>query len=224
MTSQAPLPPLLSTVPVIPVLRIDDPQRGVEAARALLAGGLSVLEVTLRTPRALEVVRALRAAHPEAVVAAGTILDAADVRRAVEAGAQLLFSPVSEEALSAAASSMESPLVPGVSTPSEMVSAWARGHRLLKFFPAAASGGPDVLTAVRGPLPQLRFCPTGGISLASMGSYLTLENVRCVGGSWLVRAADLEAQNWAGIEAKAVAAIEAAVAVGWRPNAGDSTP
>lgn len=224
MTSQAPLPALLSTVPVIPVLRIDDPQRGVEAARALLAGGLSVLEVTLRTPRALEVVRALRAAHPEAVVAAGTILDAADVRRAVEAGAQLLFSPVSEEALSAAASSMESPLVPGVSTPSEMVSAWARGHRLLKFFPAAASGGPDVLTAVRGPLPQLRFCPTGGISLASMGSYLTLENVRCVGGSWLVRAADLEAQNWAGIEAKAVAAIEAAVAVGWRPNAGDSTP
>ena len=222
MTPQAPLPALLSTVPVIPVLRIDDPQRGVEAARALLAGGLSVLEVTLRTPRALEVVRAIRGAHPEAVVAAGTILDKTDVRRAVEAGAQLLFSPVAEEALSAAASSMDCPLVPGVCTPTEMASAWARGHRLLKFFPAAASGGPDVLTAVRGPLPQLRFCPTGGISLASMASYLALDNVRCVGGSWLVRAADLEAQDWAGIEAKAAAAIEAAVAAGWRPTADEA--
>ena len=117
---------------------------------------------------------------------------------------------------------MDCPLVPGVRTPTEMASAWARGHRLLKFFPAAASGGPDVLTAVRGPLPQLRFCPTGGISLASMASYLALDNVRCVGGSWLVRDADLEARDWASVEAKAFEAVEVAARAGWRATADES--
>ncbi|MGB1699148.1 MAG: bifunctional 4-hydroxy-2-oxoglutarate aldolase/2-dehydro-3-deoxy-phosphogluconate aldolase, partial [Nannocystaceae bacterium] len=189
--TQAPLPDALAQVPVIPVLRLNDPDRGVRAAGALIAGGLSVLEVTLRTPRALEVITALRAAHPEAIVAAGTVLDPSHVRGAVEAGAQLLFSPCGTPELSEAAAGLGCPLVPGVSTPSEMTAAWARGHRLLKFFPAAASGGPRVLEALRGPLPELRFCPTGGILPSTMGAYLQLATVRCVGASWLVREEDL---------------------------------
>jgi 2-dehydro-3-deoxyphosphogluconate aldolase/(4S)-4-hydroxy-2-oxoglutarate aldolase len=216
MTVHPPLPAVLLSVPVVPVLRIEDPQLGVLAARALISGGLSVLEVTLRTRHALDVVRALRDALPEAVIAAGTILDPSHVRSAAEAGAQLLFSPGGSEALSMAAADHGCPLIPGVSTPSEVMAALGRGHRLLKFFPASANGGPPLLEAMRGPFPHARFCPTGGIRLASMGSYLALENVRCVGASWLVRDSDLGARDWAGIEAKAVQACEVAARAGWK--------
>ncbi|MBP1474859.1 bifunctional 4-hydroxy-2-oxoglutarate aldolase/2-dehydro-3-deoxy-phosphogluconate aldolase [Frateuria sp. MAH-13] len=192
--------------PVIPVVVIEDARAAVPMARALVAGGVPAIEVTLRTAAALEAVRAIAAEVEGAVVGVGTVLSEADLRAAYEAGARFAVSPGATSRLLDAASDIPLPLLPGAATASEAMALLERGYRYLKFFPAVPAGGAKLLAAWAGPLPQLRFCPTGGISAATAGDFLALPNVLCVGGSWLTPADKLAAGDWAGIEALARAA------------------
>jgi 2-dehydro-3-deoxyphosphogluconate aldolase/(4S)-4-hydroxy-2-oxoglutarate aldolase len=199
---------LIGTTPVIPVLVIDRLDQAVPLGRALVESGLPVLEVTLRTPAALEAISALRAALPAAVVAAGTVLTPAQARDAAAAGAQFLVSPGSTPALLDGIAPLNVPLLPGAATVSEMMALQERGYRMVKFFPAQAAGGPDYLKGLLSPLPQLRFCPTGGIDGASARKWLALPNVACVGGSWMARPEWIAAGDWAPVrEAAAEAAM-----------------
>ena len=191
--------------PVIPVIVIDDAAHAEPLARALVAGGLPVLEVTLRTPAALEAIGAM-ARVPGAVVGAGTVLTAQDVRRAQDAGAGFAVSPGLTDALAAACGDAGLPLLPGAATASEAMGALEAGYDMLKFFPAGPAGGPAYLKALGGPLPGIAFCPTGGVSVQNAGDYLRLPNVACVGGSWVAPEAMMRAGDWAGIEALARAA------------------
>jgi 2-dehydro-3-deoxyphosphogluconate aldolase / (4S)-4-hydroxy-2-oxoglutarate aldolase len=197
---------LLTRAPVIPVLAIEDLELAVPLARALTRGGLPVLEVTLRTPIALHAIERIAAEVPEAVVGAGTVLDAAQLYQAVEAGSRFLVSPGATDALLDAASGTPVPLLPGCATPSEAMRLLARGYTQMKFFPAEQVGGVNLLRALHGPMPQLRFCPTGGIHLANAPSYLALPNVLCVGGSWVAPADALASRDWARIETLAAEA------------------
>ena len=192
--------------PVIPVVVIEDARAAVPMARALVAGGVPAIEVTLRTAAALEAVRAIAAEVEGAVVGVGTVLSEADLRAAYEAGARFAVSPGATSRLLDAAADIPLPLLPGAATASEAMALLERGYRHLKFFPAVPAGGAKLLAAWSGPLPQLRFCPTGGISAATAGDFLALPNVLCVGGSWLTPADKLAAGDWAGIEALARAA------------------
>ncbi len=194
--------------PVIPVLVIDDAGGAAELAAALVAGGAPALEVTLRTPAALDAIRAM-AAVPGAVVGAGTLLTAEDVAAAKAAGATFGVSPGATAALLDAAEAAGLPMLPGAATASEAMRLLERGYDFMKFFPAEAAGGAPALKALAGPLPHIGFCPTGGVSGANAGSYLALPNVLCVGGSWLAPAAMLAARDWAGVErfARAAAAL-----------------
>jgi 2-dehydro-3-deoxyphosphogluconate aldolase/(4S)-4-hydroxy-2-oxoglutarate aldolase len=191
---------LLTRAPVIPVLAIDDVERAVPLARALARGGLTVLEVTLRTKTALQSIARIAAEVPEAIVGAGTVLDAAQLRQAIDAGSRFLVSPGATDELLDAAQGAPVPLLPGIATPSEAMRLLARGYRFAKFFPAEQVGGVKLLQALHGPLPQLNFCPTGGVNLANAPSYLALPNVLCVGGSWVAPADALAAGDWARIE------------------------
>lgn len=195
--------------PVIPVVVIEDAAAAVPMARALVAGGTPVIEVTLRTAAALEAVRAIAAEVEGAIVGVGTALGEADLRAAEKAGARFAVSPGATARLLDAAADSAMPLLPGAATASEAMALLERGYRHLKFFPAMPAGGTRLLAAWSGPLPQLRFCPTGGISLASAVEFLALPNVLCVGGSWLTPADKLAAGDWAGIEqlARAAAAL-----------------
>jgi 2-dehydro-3-deoxyphosphogluconate aldolase/(4S)-4-hydroxy-2-oxoglutarate aldolase len=175
-------------------------------ARALVAGGVPAIEVTLRTPAALEAVRAIAAEVEGAVVGVGTVLGETDLRAAYEAGARFAVSPGVTPRLLDAAEDVPLALLPGAATASEAMGLLERGYRHLKFFPAVPAGGARLLAAWAGPLPQLRFCPTGGISAASAAEFLALPNVLCVGGSWLTPADKLATGDWAGIEALARAA------------------
>ncbi|MEE1753251.1 bifunctional 4-hydroxy-2-oxoglutarate aldolase/2-dehydro-3-deoxy-phosphogluconate aldolase [Streptomyces sp. SP18CS02] len=190
-------PSVLDLAPVVPVVVIEDAADAVPLARALVAGGLPAIEVTLRTPAALDAIRAIAAEVPEAVVGAGTVISAAGVDEAVSAGARFLVSPGWTDALLEAMRSSGAPFLPGVSTTSEVVALLERGVREMKFFPAEAAGGTAYLKSLSGPLPQARFCPTGGISLASAPAYLGLPNVGCVGGTWMLPADALAAGDWA---------------------------
>lgn len=192
--------------PVIPVVVIEDARAAVPMARALVAGGVPAIEVTLRTAAALEAVRAIAAEVEGAMVGVGTVLGEADLRAAYEAGARFAVSPGATSRLLDAAADIPLPLLPGAATASEAMALLERGYRHLKFFPAVPAGGAKLLAAWAGPLPQLRFCPTGGISAATAGEFLALPNVMCVGGSWLTPADKLAAGDWAGIEALASAA------------------
>ena len=192
--------------PVIPVVVIEDARAAVPMARALVAGGVPAIEVTLRTAAALEAVRAIAAEVEGAVVGVGTVLTQADLLAAYEAGARFAVSPGATVRLLDAAEDIPLPLLPGAATASEAMALLERGYRHLKFFPAVPAGGARLLAAWAGPLPQLRFCPTGGISAATAGEFLALPNVLCVGGSWLTPADKLAAGDWAGIEALASAA------------------
>jgi 2-dehydro-3-deoxyphosphogluconate aldolase/(4S)-4-hydroxy-2-oxoglutarate aldolase len=185
---------------VIPVVVIDDPRAAVPMARALVAGGVPAIEVTLRTSAALEAVRAIAAEVEGAVVGVGTVLVEADLRAAQAAGARFAVSPGATAKLLDAAADIALPLLPGAATASEAMALLERGYTQLKFFPALPAGGARLLAAWAGPLPQLRFCPTGGISLANAAEFLALPNVLCVGGSWLTPADKLAAGDWAGIE------------------------
>ncbi len=191
---------LLNGQPVIPVLKIDDADDAVPLARALARGGLKVIEITLRTPSALESIRRAAAEVPEAVVGAGTILNAQQFDEAAKAGSKFIVSPgVTLNLLSAAADS-EVPLLPGAITPGEIMTAQEAGLDFLKFFPAEQAGGAPFLKSLASPFAGIRFCPTGGVSQKNVGDYLSLSNVICVGGSWVAPDDLLKAKDWAGIE------------------------
>lgn len=199
---------ILTLGPVMPVIVIDDTELAVPLARALLEGGIRVLEVTLRTDAALEAIRRIAREVPEAVVGAGTVLDAATAHSARAAGARFGVSPGTTPDLLAALRDSNWPFLPGAATPSEVMTLAAAGYTELKFFPAAAAGGAAMLKALSGPFPNLTFCPTGGIGLDTAPAYLSLPNVRCVGGSWLTPGALLKARDWEGIRALAAAACQ----------------
>ncbi|NUP15231.1 MAG: bifunctional 4-hydroxy-2-oxoglutarate aldolase/2-dehydro-3-deoxy-phosphogluconate aldolase [Streptomyces sp.] len=194
---------VLDLAPVVPVVVVDDPSDAVPLARALVQGGLPAIEVTLRTPAALEAIRAIAEAVPDAVVGAGTVLTPEQVTDAATAGARFLVSPGWTDVLLAAMRASGVPYLPGVSTTSEVVALLERGVREMKFFPAEAAGGTAYLKSLYGPLPQARFCPTGGIGPASAPDYLALPNVGCVGGSWMLPADAVAARDWARVEALA---------------------
>ena len=176
---------IMRVAPVIPVLVIEDIDHALPIAEALVAGGLPALEVTLRTPSALDAIRVMKQV-PGAVVGAGTVLNPADLARSIDAGAEFIVSPGLTPALGEAAIKAGIPFLPGTANASDMMLALDLGLTRLKFFPAMANGGTPALKAIGGPFGQLRFCPTGGISLATAPEWLALDAVLCVGGSWMV--------------------------------------
>jgi 2-dehydro-3-deoxyphosphogluconate aldolase/(4S)-4-hydroxy-2-oxoglutarate aldolase len=191
---------ICALAPVVPVLVVEDASVAAPLARALVAGGLKALEVTLRTPAALDAIRHMSDAAHDAVVGAGTLLTPADVKAAKAAGARFGVSPGCTARLLDAAAEAGLPMLPGVATPSEAMAAAEHGLTHLKFFPAEQNGGADVLRAWAGPLPHLAFCPTGGVTPANAAAYLALPNVVCVGGSWVAPKALVAAGDWPGIE------------------------
>jgi 2-dehydro-3-deoxyphosphogluconate aldolase/(4S)-4-hydroxy-2-oxoglutarate aldolase len=198
---QEKLTTLLKSGCVIPVLTIERLADAVPLARALVAGGVRVLEVTLRTLVALPAAKAIMADVPEAVVGVGTILNADDLARAEDIGAQFGISPGATPELLRAAAASPLPFAPGIATSSELMQALAHGFGPVKFFPAEQSGGIKALRALAGPFPDMRFCPTGGIGEANAAAWLAEPNVVAVGGSWLCPAADMRSGNWSGITA-----------------------
>ena len=186
---------MCALAPVIPVLVIHDAAHARPLAEALIAGGLPVLEVTLRTPAALDAIRAM-AGVPGGHVGAGTLITPADVRAAKAAGAQFGVSPGATEDLLDACEAEGLPLLPGAATATEAMALLARGYDMQKFFPAEASGGAPALAAIGAPLPQITFCPTGGINVDNAAQYLSLPNVICVGGSWIALRDLVEAEDW----------------------------
>ena len=190
---------VLNLAPVVPVLILDDLETAVAVGRALVSGGLPALEVTLRTARALDCIRAL-AALEGAVVGAGTVLDGNQAKAAADAGARFLVSPGATAQLVADAEACRVPLLPGVATAGEAMAMLERGYSRLKFFPAESVGGVGHLRSLASPLPMLRFCPTGGIERGKAPAYLALPNVACVGGSWVAPADAIKARNWSEIE------------------------
>ncbi len=199
---------IAALAPVVPVLTIEDAANAVLLARALVKGGLPVVEVTLRTATALDAMKAIATEVPEAVVGAGTVLSEMQFEQARRAGARFAVSPGCTGTLSAAARDSGLPFLPGVQTVSEAMALAEQGFRLLKFFPADVAGGVGWLKAVAAPLPDLRFCPTGGIGADSVSSYLGLPNVACVGGSWVAPRTAVAAGNWTEIERLAAAAAK----------------
>ncbi len=191
--------------PVIPVIVIEDAGHARALAEALVAGGLPVLEVTMRTPAALEAIR-IMADVPGGVVGAGTLLTRADVAAAKAAGALFGVSPGATDDLLDACEGEDLPLLAGAASATEAMRLYARGYDMLKFFPAEAAGGAPLLRALASPLPRIGFCPTGGVTEANARTYLSLPNVVCVGGSWIADARSMAAGDWAGIEARARAA------------------
>jgi len=201
----------LRLAPVVAVVVIESLGDAVPLARALASGGIKVIEVTLRTPVALDAIRAIAAEVDGAVVGAGTLLTPADIAAAEKAGARFGVSPGSTPALLDAADDSSLPWLPGAATATEAMGMLERGYRLQKFFPATQAGGPDYLRALASPLPGIRFCPTGGITAASAPEWLALPNVVCVGGSWLSTAKLLRAGDWDAVEgvARTAAALRA---------------
>ena len=194
---------VLALAPVIPVLVVEKLEHAAPLARALYDGGLKVLEITLRTPVALDVIEAMRQAVPEAVIGAGTLLTAADFKRCEGVGAQFAVTPGLTPQLAEAAAGVDYPLLPGVVTPGEIIAALQAGYETLKFFPAQQAGGIPMLQAFASPFAKVAFCPTGGISRETAPGFLKLPNVLCVGGSWVAPAALVRDGDWAGIEALA---------------------
>ncbi len=172
--------------PVIPVVTIEDARRSIDLAQALVRAGLPVVEVTLRTGAALDAIAAIAKAVPEAVVAAGTVVRPSQIAEAIDAGAKLIVTPGTPQALAEALKEAPIPAMPGCSSPTEAMALADLGFEVLKFFPAEASGGAAWLKAIGGPLPHLKFCPTGGLNLKNAPDYLALPNVPCIGGTWMV--------------------------------------
>jgi 2-dehydro-3-deoxyphosphogluconate aldolase/(4S)-4-hydroxy-2-oxoglutarate aldolase len=196
----------LDLAPVLPVVVIPDVELAVPLARALAAGGLPAIEITLRSPVALEACRQIVDEVPEVVVGVGTVREPVQVTQARDAGARFLVSPGSTPALLDALQAGDLPFLPGISTVSEMMAVAERGITEMKLFPAEASGGAALLKAVHGPFPDLRFCPTGGIRPENASTYLRLPNVGCVGGSWLTPAEILDNRQWQAVASLACAA------------------
>jgi 2-dehydro-3-deoxyphosphogluconate aldolase / (4S)-4-hydroxy-2-oxoglutarate aldolase len=190
---------ILSMGPVLPVVSIEDPRFAVPLARAVVAGGIRTVEITLRTPAALDCIRAISAAVPEVILGAGTILSPDDLLLARDAGARFGVSPGASSDLLKAVREIGFPFLPGVMSPSEVMRAASAGFTTLKLFPAQTAGGVALLKALAGPFPGIRFCPTGGISSANAPDYLALDNVLCVGGSWITPPEVIKAGDWAEI-------------------------
>ncbi|MHB1303366.1 MAG: bifunctional 4-hydroxy-2-oxoglutarate aldolase/2-dehydro-3-deoxy-phosphogluconate aldolase [Acidiphilium sp.] len=206
MSLQEGLAEILALSPVVPVLTIEDAAQAVPLARALLEGGIGVVEVTLRTAAALDAIAAM-AGVPGMVVGAGTVLTPSQYEAVAAAGARFVVSPGSSEAVLDAAARSGIPFLPGAATPSEVLALLEQGYRLQKFFPAEPAGGIPMLKALAAPIPDVRFCPTGGVGIGNARDYLALPNVVCVGGSWLTPAPALAAGDW-----RAVTALAAEVA------------
>ena len=214
MTSRSDLCTLLAGTPVVPVLTVEAVEIALPLARALVAGGLSVLEITLRTPAALQVMEALAGEVEHAVVGAGTVLTPAQYEAAARAGARFVVSPGATPALLDAAAASPVPFLPGAATSSEVMALLERGYSCLKFFPAEPAGGIAYLKALAAPLPGARFCPTGGIDAKTAPRYLALPSVLCVGGSWVAPSDALVAGDWPRITALAGAAAAMGGAAG----------
>lgn len=192
---------ILKVAPVVPVMVVERIEDAVPLAKALYAGGLKVLEITLRTPCALDAITAMVEALPaDAVIGAGTIITPKDLEAAIKAGSTFLVSPGTTPALIEAAKASPVPLLAGVATPTEAMNLYVQGFTHQKFFPAEAAGGVPMLKSIGGPLPQITFCPTGGIDLAKAPSYLALPNVACVGGTWMAPKELMKAGRWDEIE------------------------
>jgi len=197
---------VLKLAPVIPVFTPDNVEDAVQVAQALFNGGLPVIEVTLRTANAMDAIKAMVEAVPDAVVGAGTVLTPAQMEKIKTVGGRFAVSPGATDTLYAAARDTDLPFLPGVATSSELMRGLEQGLDTFKFFPAVQAGGVGMLSAWNGPFGDVRFCPTGGISAQTASQFLHLPNVLCVGGSWLTTRELLQARDWAGIEALARAA------------------
>jgi 2-dehydro-3-deoxyphosphogluconate aldolase/(4S)-4-hydroxy-2-oxoglutarate aldolase len=187
---------LLARAPVIPVIALDDAGLAEPLAATLVEAGLPLIEITLRTPAALDAIRAVARAVPGAVPIAGTVLDERQIAEVIDAGARMIVTPGTPVALAEALARIDLPVMPGCATPGEAMALSALGFRALKFFPAEASGGARWLSAIAGPLPHLAFCPTGGVHLGNAPDYLALANVPCVGGTWITPRAALAARDF----------------------------
>lgn len=199
--------PVLTLSPVIPVVTIDDAAHAVPLARVLLASGVRTIEITLRTPAALDAIRAVASEAPEMVVGAGTVLNEADLNAAIEAGAKYALSPGGTAKLMKAARKTAIPFVPGVATSSEVMRGLDLGYTCFKFFPAEQMGGVAAIKSIGAPLAAARFCPTGSITAAKAPDYLALPNVLCVGGSWIAPSDKIKTGDWAFIETAAKQAL-----------------
>ncbi len=200
----------LAASPIVPVLSVDPLDVATPLAHALQAGGITVAEVTLRTAAGLEAISAFKRACPDMVVGAGTVLDANDLRRALDAGADFIVSPGFDAGLLDVLAGAPVPVLPGVATPGEAMAARNAGLRHVKLFPAEIVGGAAMIRSLGGPLQDMKFMPTGGVTLANLGDYLALDNVYAVGGTWIAKPDHLAAGDWSGIEARAREACEAA--------------
>lgn len=198
---------ICALAPVVPVLVVENADTAEDLAKALVAGGLPALEVTLRTPAALDVIREM-AKVAGGVVGAGTLLTPKDVENAKAAGATFGVSPGATDKLLDACEANDLPLLPGIATSSEAMRLLERGYWVQKFFPAEANGGAEALKGIGGPIPQVKFCPTGGVSLKNAPDYLRLSNTLCVGGSWVAPKNLIDAGDWAGITAIAAEAAK----------------
>jgi 2-dehydro-3-deoxyphosphogluconate aldolase/(4S)-4-hydroxy-2-oxoglutarate aldolase len=194
---------ILRSAPVIPILTIQNAGNAIPLARALVAGGIRILEIPLRTAPALEAVAAIAGAVPEIMIGVGTVTDPIEFGRAQEGGARFAISPGLRPGLAAAAKEAGMPYLPGVATASEIMEAVELGFHHLKFFPAEAEGGAALLKTLAGPFPGVRFCPTGGINMQNMARYLKLSNVVSVGGSWIAPQSDIAAGNWEAVTERA---------------------
>lgn len=197
---------LMDLAPVIPVMVIERVEDAVPLAKALVEGGLRVLEITLRTEAALESIKAIKAAVPDAVVGAGTIVNVETLQAAIDAGSEFIVTPGTTSAIVDACIAADIPLLPGINTPSEAMTLLEKGITCMKFFPAQAAGGVPMLKAIAGPLPQITFCPTGGVTPENAPNFLALPNVACVGGSWMAPSDLVTAGNWEEIKRRATEA------------------
>jgi len=193
---------ILTTSPVIPVMVIDELDDAIPLAKALVSGGMNVLEITLRTPVAIEAVKAIKSAVPDVIIGTGTVIDIQSFKASQLAGVDFMVSPGITKSLMNVVISEGCNFLPGVATPSEAMNLLEAGFDCLKFFPAEAAGGFAMLKAIAGPLPQITFCPTGGISMANAANYLSLANVACVGGSWMLDKQLIKEKNWQQITLK----------------------
>ncbi|UTF60435.1 bifunctional 4-hydroxy-2-oxoglutarate aldolase/2-dehydro-3-deoxy-phosphogluconate aldolase [Gilvimarinus sp. DA14] len=202
---------IVKVAPVVPVMVIENLEDAVPLARALYNGGLKVLEITLRTPVALDAIKAMVSELPEdAVIGSGTVVTPEDLQASVDAGAKFMVSPGTTPALIEAAKKCPVPLLPGIATPSEAMNLYTQGFTHMKFFPAEAAGGVPMVKSIGGPLPQITFCPTGGINLEKAPTYLALPNVACVGGTWMAPKNLIAEKKWDEIEtlARQAASLE----------------
>lgn len=201
---------IMNTSPIVPVMVINNVEHAVPLAKALVKGGLKVLEITLRTPAALESIRRIKAEVPDAIVGAGTIINIETLNQAIEAGAEFIVSPGTTDKLIDAAIATGVPLLPGIANPSDAMRLLEKGITAMKFFPAEAAGGVPMLKSIGAPIPQISFCPTGGVSQKNVKEYFSLPNVACVGGSWMCAASLVDAENWDEITRLSVEAVQLA--------------